>query len=82
MDFREATTADVPGMSRLRAERLGTEDFWHARIMAYMSGQHNPQKALAPRVLYVAMDASSAPFRSMNTGSYGKTLRLRSRTRA
>ncbi len=43
-------------MARLRADEWGTQDYWKARVAAYLDGELHPQKALAPRVSYVAVD--------------------------
>ncbi|MGH7650664.1 MAG: GNAT family N-acetyltransferase [Gemmatimonadaceae bacterium] len=52
--YREATTADVPGMERCRAAdaESGPAD---ARMSAYLEGRHHPQHALAPRTAFVAL---------------------------
>jgi len=57
--YREATSADVPEMARIRSLRQGTEEGWQSRILAYMKGEHHPQEALPPRVLYVATDGGA-----------------------
>ena len=41
-------------MAKIRAAESGTEDGWLTRITAYMTCEAHPQKALKPRVLYVA----------------------------
>ena len=55
VQYRAAETADVPDLARLRAETWGTEEYWIARIAGYLDGAQDPQKALAPRVAFVAM---------------------------
>lgn len=40
----------------MRAAEWETEDYWRARIRGYVSGTVNPGHALAPRVIYVAVD--------------------------
>jgi predicted N-acetyltransferase YhbS len=52
--YRIATPADIPAMAKIRAAESGTEDGWLTRITAYMTCEAHPQKALKPRVLYVA----------------------------
>jgi GNAT superfamily N-acetyltransferase len=56
MHFRLATVDDIPSMARLRSLGWGDIEYWIPRITAYMNGTNNPQKALPPRVLYVAVD--------------------------
>jgi ribosomal protein S18 acetylase RimI-like enzyme len=59
--YRTATAADLSGMARLRAEQYGedTLQHWEQRIAGYLRGEINPQQALAPRVIYVAMDGET-----------------------
>ncbi|HKV26778.1 MAG TPA: GNAT family N-acetyltransferase [Candidatus Acidoferrales bacterium] len=57
--YREAQSADVPALARIRAPDWGTEEYWQARIPAYMNGELCPQQALAPRIVYVACDGDS-----------------------
>jgi GNAT superfamily N-acetyltransferase len=59
MRYREADKRDVRHMAQLRAASWGTEDYWESRIAQYMDGTNNPRQALAPRVLYVAVDDES-----------------------
>ena len=56
MHFRLATVDDIPSMARLRSLGWGDVEYWIPRITAYMNGTSNPQRALPPRVLYVATD--------------------------
>ena len=53
LQYREATTADVPAMERSRAADAdaGPAD---PRMVAYLEGRHHPQQSLAPRVAFVA----------------------------
>ena len=55
LQYREATTADVPAMERSRATdaAAGAAD---ERMTAYLERRHHPQQALAPRVAFVALD--------------------------
>ena len=46
-------------MARIRAAEWGDEDYWRIRIQGYMRGEHHPQKALKPRISYVALQNSS-----------------------
>ena len=41
-------------MAQIRSAEWGTEDYWKTRIGRYMRGEHDPQNALKPRILYVA----------------------------
>ena len=54
VQYREATTADVPDMarSRLTDAEAGPAD---GRMAAYLDGTHHPQRALPPRTAYVAV---------------------------
>ena len=56
--YREATSADVPDMVQARASDLeaGPAD---ARMARYLEGEHHPQKALAPRIAFVALKGGS-----------------------
>ena len=54
--YREATVDDLPAMARIRAEDWETEEYWMNRISGYLTGDHNPQQALGPRIIYVALD--------------------------
>ena len=59
MNFREAGKTDVPAMARIRAAEWETEEYWRRRISGYMDCQIHPQKALMPRVIYVAGEGDS-----------------------
>ena len=54
--LRSARLADVPSMAAIRALEWGTEAFWRDRIGRYLSGRHSPQRALALRAAFVAID--------------------------
>ena len=58
LQYREATTADVPAMERSRAADTdaGPAD---ARMVAYLEGRHHPQQALGPRIAFVALDGQA-----------------------
>lgn len=56
MQYRQAVSTDFPAMARIRAAEWGEEDYWIWRINAYASGELNPQKALPPRILFVAVE--------------------------
>lgn len=57
MEYRAAQKQDIPGMARIRAESWETESYWIPRIEAYLAGRHSPQKALAPRAAFIAVEA-------------------------
>src|SRR2546429_4949745 len=52
VQYRQATTADVPGMAqcRLADPASGVAD---PRMAAHLDGHHHPQQALPPRVAFV-----------------------------
>ena len=54
--YREATSADVGALARIRAASWGTEAYWQHRIGGYMRGELHPQQALPPRVIFVAAE--------------------------
>jgi len=56
VEYREGTLADIPSLARLRSEGWGEAEYWVPRITGYMKGEHHPQKALMPRVVYVAVE--------------------------
>jgi GNAT superfamily N-acetyltransferase len=58
LHYREATVADVPamGQSRLTDPDAGPADH---RMAAYLRGTHLPQRAPAPRVVFVAMQGDA-----------------------
>jgi GNAT superfamily N-acetyltransferase len=55
IQYRAATIADISAMEATRATdpEVGPADH---RMAAYMAGKHHPQQALAPRVVYVALE--------------------------
>ncbi len=60
INYRKAETSDVPALAQIRSIDWGSEEYWRARISGYMNGELHPQKALAPRIVYVAFDGDSA----------------------
>lgn len=52
--YRKADTSDVPALAQIRSIDWGSEEYWRARIYGYINGELNPQKALAPRIVYAA----------------------------
>lgn len=57
--YREAKESDRPAMARIRAVEWETEEYWLKRISAYLQGKLDPQKALKPRISYVALESDS-----------------------
>lgn len=57
--YRQAEKSDVLAMARIRETDWGTEEYWIRRISEYMDCELHPQKALMPRVLYVALAGDS-----------------------
>ena len=56
--YREATLADLPALARIRAAEWESEEYWTERITGYVEGRVHPQKALAPRIIFVASQNS------------------------
>lgn len=54
IQLRTARGADISAISRLRAQIWGSKPYWQERISGYLSGEHNPQKALPTRTVVVA----------------------------
>jgi ribosomal protein S18 acetylase RimI-like enzyme len=54
LKFKEAIESDIAALAAIRAAEWETDAFWHNRISGYMSGEHHPQKALEPRIVYIA----------------------------
>jgi ribosomal protein S18 acetylase RimI-like enzyme len=56
--YREAIVEDVPEMESVRApdSEAGPAD---VRMARYLRGEHHPQQALMPRVMYVAADTEA-----------------------
>ena len=57
--YRQAKQSDASAMARIRALEWETVEYWNARIAGYMTCEHNPQQALPPRVIYVALEGDS-----------------------
>lgn len=43
-------------MARIRSLEWETPEYWQSRISKYLSGETQPQMALAPRIAYVALE--------------------------
>src|SRR5580704_1650642 len=54
IDYREAIKEDIPFLARIRAKNSATEEYWIDRITGYLEYRVNPQKALKPRILFIA----------------------------
>jgi GNAT superfamily N-acetyltransferase len=62
IEYREASDADTDALATIRAGEWGTEQYWRDRIRGYASGALSPREALAPRVIYVAVDSRIVGF--------------------
>lgn len=61
MTYRQADKSDIPAMARMGSEGeegRASED----RMVRYLKGLHHPQHALAPRVIYVAVENVSVGY--------------------
>lgn len=56
VEYRNANDSDIAAMAKLRAASWGDEEYWTKRIRGYMECEIYPQKALKPRVSYVAVE--------------------------
>jgi len=56
MQYREAIHNDIPALVDIRGKKDNTEEYWVRRITGYMDRVHHPQKALMPRVIYLAIE--------------------------
>jgi GNAT superfamily N-acetyltransferase len=56
--YRKATEADLPFIARILAD-WQTEEYWNQRVSGYYRQELHPQKALLPRVMYVATNSTS-----------------------
>jgi ribosomal protein S18 acetylase RimI-like enzyme len=56
MQYREANLSDIPALAQIRADEGNTFEYWTFRIAGYMNGELHPQKALLPRIVYVAVE--------------------------
>lgn len=59
LNIRKATPDDIPGIAQLRLTEWGELQYWISRIASYLSGEANPQKALASRFCFVAADGDT-----------------------
>lgn len=56
MHYRPADLSDIAAMARIRAEGGGEGGATADRMARYLQGEHHPQHALPPRVIYVALN--------------------------
>lgn len=56
--YRQAYDEDVPSLAQIRAIKSATREHWLDRIHNYSLGLANPQDALAPRIIYLALDSN------------------------
>src|SRR5690242_10762779 len=59
IQFRQATSADVPAMALCRRNDPTDGGASDPRIAAYLDGQHHPQQASLPRAGYLALKDSA-----------------------
>ena len=52
--YHQAIESDIPAIARIRAAYSASEAYWAERISHYHKGILNPQKALPPRIIFVA----------------------------
>jgi ribosomal protein S18 acetylase RimI-like enzyme len=62
MLYRKARPNDYSAMARIRASDRGEIAYWENRISEYLEGRLHPQKALAPRIAYVAEEETIIGF--------------------
>ena len=51
--LREATKDDIPFLAKILSD-WQTEEYWNRRVSGYFNRELHPQKALLPRIIYVA----------------------------
>jgi GNAT superfamily N-acetyltransferase len=56
VQYRLATKSDIPALAVIRSKGWETPDYWTLRIEGYMKAELHPQKAPAPRVVYLATE--------------------------
>jgi len=59
VQYREVNEQDIRSIAKIRAVEWGTEEYWNTRITGYINNinkELNPQQALAPRIIYVAVN--------------------------
>lgn len=58
IQYREVIHADLPLIAHILAD-WQTEDYWNKRVSGYYHRELHPQKALLPRIIYVALSSGS-----------------------
>lgn len=58
MSFRKALPADVPHLVRIHREGEAGGDS-ESRMVRYLEGEHHPQQALQPRVMWMAAEGET-----------------------
>lgn len=53
--YRQVSAEDFIQLAKIRALRSGSIEYWEDRIRNYSLGLINPQQALLPRIIYVAV---------------------------
>lgn len=53
--YRQATDKDFIELAKIRATGSGSMEYWADRIENYSQGLINPQQALPPRIIYLAV---------------------------
>ena len=56
--YRQATDEDIALLAEIRAINSATKDYWIDRIHKYSHALVNPQGALEPRIVYLALDSN------------------------
>jgi GNAT superfamily N-acetyltransferase len=58
IQYREVIRADLPFIARILAD-WQTEEYWNRRVSGYYYKELHPQRALLPRIMYVAISSGS-----------------------
>ncbi len=59
IQYREANQSHISAMARIRAADWETEKYWNTRISGYLDCELNPQQALKPRIIYIALESET-----------------------
>jgi GNAT superfamily N-acetyltransferase len=59
IQYREAQRSDIPHMARIWGIEKGEGGTFEERMTAYFEGQHHPQHALVPRIIYAAFETDA-----------------------
>jgi ribosomal protein S18 acetylase RimI-like enzyme len=60
LQYRRATAPDIPALARIRREGGWDGGAPEERMALYLAGEHHPQHALLPRIMFLAL-ADSVP---------------------